>query len=255
MKRRAAAIAAAMLLAAGCVTEPEPGSLPPRAKPDMAEASRLNTDLAVDYVRKGQDEAAIDKLRRALEQNPANATAHATYAIVLGRRGDATNADVEFRRALALQEDPATRNNYGAFLCGQKRFADAEAMFMKAAQDKTYRQPEVAWSNAGQCARRIPDLAKSDRYFREALRVRPDFPEALAQMSWIALQSKDYLRARAFLQRYEKVGKPTPETLWIGAQTESALGDTAAAQDYANRLREQFPEFDESTRSLQAPPS
>jgi type IV pilus assembly protein PilF len=253
--RRILTAAAALLLVTGCVTETAPGSLPPRAKPDMAEASRLNTDLAVDALRKGQYDAAIDKLRRALEQNPSNATAHATYAIVLGRRGDVVNADSEFRRALSIQDDPATRNNYGAFLSGQKRYADAEAMFMKAAQDRTYNQPEVAWANAGQCARRVPDLAKSDRYFREALKVRPDYPDALAQMSWIALQSKDYLRARAFLQRYEKVGPPTPETLWIGAQTESALGDTAAAQAYSNRLREQFPESDESSHSPQAPPS
>ena len=70
-----------------------------------------------------------------------------------------------------------------------------------------------------------------------------------------SLQKKDYLRARGFLQRYEKSGPPTPETLWIGAQTESALGDTAAAQEYANRLREQFPESDESSRSPEAPPS
>ncbi|HKY90027.1 MAG TPA: type IV pilus biogenesis/stability protein PilW [Nevskiaceae bacterium] len=252
---RRAPWAAVVLLAAGCVTEPEPGSLPPRAKPDMVEASKLNTDLANDYIRKGQIDGAIEKVRRALEQNPNNAQAHATYAIVLGSRGDAANADSEFRRALSLQDDPGTRNNYGVFLCGEKRYADAEAMFMKAAQDRTYRTPEVAWSNAGQCARRVPDLPKSERYFRQALQVRADYPEALAQLSWIALQSKDYLRARAFLQRYEKVGPDTPETLWIGAQTESALGDTAAAQAYSNRLREQFPESDESSRSPQAPPS
>lgn len=251
----ALAIVASSWLAAGCVTVPEAGSLPPRDAPNMVEASRINTDLGIDYMRKGQVEAAIDKLSRAIQQNPQNAQAHAAYAIILGRRGDPANADAEFKRALSLVNDPATRNNYGVFLCGQKRFDEAEAMFMQAIADKAYRNPEAAWANAGQCARRVPDLAKSERYFREALQVRPDFPDALEQMAWISLQQKDFLRARAFLQRYEKVGPATPETLWIGAQTEAALGDNAAAQTYANRLREQFPESDESTRSPEAPPS
>jgi type IV pilus assembly protein PilF len=251
--RRLAALAT-LLLVAACVTEPEPGSLPPRAKPDMVEASRMNTDLGFDYMRRGETDMAIEKLSRALEQNPSNAQAHAAYAIILGRRNDPAGADSEFRRALSLADDSGTRNNYGVFLCGQKRYAEAEAMFLKAAGDRTNSSPEVALSNAGQCARRVPDLPKSEAYFRKALQTRPDFPEALAQMSWIALQNKDYLKARAFLQRYEKVGPPTPETLWIGAQTESALGDTAAAQAYSDRLRTQFPESDESSGSPAASP-
>ncbi len=50
-------------------------------------------------------------------------------------------------------------------------------------------------------------------------------------------------------------GEPASLQAVARSAIESALGDTAAAQAYADRLREQFPESDESSRSPEAPPS
>ena len=40
------------------MTVPEEGSLPPRTEANLVEAARINTEIGLDYMRKGQFEAA-----------------------------------------------------------------------------------------------------------------------------------------------------------------------------------------------------
>jgi len=229
----------------------------PGAKADLKEAARLNTQLGIDYMRQGNFDLALEKLTRALDQDDDFAPAHSAIALLYQKRDEPKLARKHYKKALSLNEnDPGAMNNFGIFLCGQGEVDDAEEIFVKAAKSKDNRSPADSWTNAGVCVRRNPKkLDKAEEYLREAIRLNPRHENALAQMAAVCFDRQDYLRSRAFLQRYEKVGPPTLETLWIGAQTESALGDTAAAQAYSDRLRKQFPESDESTRSPQAPPS
>lgn len=243
--------------ASGCVTvnsstpmieKSEPA---PRAEPNLQEAARINSDLGVNYARSGNFEVAFDKFQRALSQDANYAPAHAGIALVYSQRRENEKAEQHYERALQLQpDDPITRNNYGVFLCAQERYKDADKMFVRAAASPNYREPDRAYTNAGVCARRVPDPEKAEKYFREALRLRPDSPEPLQQMASLCLERKDYERARAFLKRYEKVGAVTAATLWMGAKIEFALGDESAAAEYARRLRAEFPDSEESLSTL-----
>jgi type IV pilus assembly protein PilF len=248
--------APALLWLCACVTTDADGTVRPKKKADLVEAARLNTELGVDYMRRGEFDLALEKLQRALDQNPEYAPAHASIAIVYAQRGEAAQAERHYRRAMSLNpDDPAVRNNFGVFLCGQKKYGEAEELLLEAAADKRYRDRENAWLNAGVCARRMPNLEKAERYLREALKLRAELPEALAQLAWIALQNKEYLSSRAFLERYQQVGAPTAETLWIGVQAELALGDKRAARRYAEKLRKDFPDSDESRQSSKLMPT
>lgn len=230
---------------AGCTTTELQA---PGTKADMKEAARLNTQLGIDYMRKGQIELALDKLKRALEQDPDLAMAHSTIALVYQRQGDSELAEEHYREALDINaEDPGTLNNFGIFLCAQGEIEDAEEIFLKAARNKENRVPADAWANAGVCVRRDPKrAARAEDYFREALNANPRHANALALMAQISYDKKDYLRARAFLQRYEAVAKPTAQTLALGAMTERRLGDLPMARSYERRLRNDFPESTEA---------
>jgi len=228
---------------AGCTTTEVSGD-----KTDLKEAARLNTQLGIDYMRKGQFDFALEKLKRALEQDPGLATAHSTIALLYQRRGEAELAEDHYREALDLNaDDPGTLNNFGIFLCAQGEVDDAEKVFLRAAQNRDNRSPADAWANAGVCVRREPKkLARAEEYFREALKLNNRHPNALAQMALVCYEKQDYLRARAFLQRYEAIAKPTAQTLWIGAQTERKLGDLQGARGYERRLRTEFPDAPET---------
>jgi type IV pilus assembly protein PilF len=238
-----AVAATCLLFATACVTTHEEGGIP-TAKPDLVEAARLNTQLGIDYARQGKNDLALEKLQRALDQDDSSALTHSTIAFVYARAGDDKLADKHYRRAIQIDpKDPEVHNNFGVFLCANGRPKDGEEQLKLAAADSRYRTPEVALTNAGVCARKLPDLAKAEAYLRQALQINPQFPDALAQMAWLSYQKKDYLKSRAFLQRYQLVGRPTPETLKIGMLTETALGDTAAARAYEQRLKREFPDF------------
>jgi type IV pilus assembly protein PilF len=151
-------------------------------------------------------------------------------------------AERSYRRALEMnQDDPNLLNNYGVFLCGRGDATRADGMFKRAAQNPRYGSPEVAYTNAGVCARKKPDNTLAESYFRQALERNPNFAEALGQMILLSVDRGNYLTARAFLQRYENVAKPTREILLLGVRTEMALGDRKAADRYSERLRTEYP--------------
>lgn len=239
----------ALLLAgllAGCTTTEE--GVRPGSQPNLEEAAKLNTQLGIDYLRKGQFDQALEKLKKALQQDPDLGMAHSVIALVYQRKGETDLAGKHYRDALDENaDDPDTLNNFGVFLCAQGELEDAEKSFLKAARAKDYATPEDAWANAGVCIRREPKNAeRAETYFREALRINPRHPNALAQLASLTYEKKDYLRARAFLQRYQSVARDTPQTLLLGARTERALGDMQSARAYERRLRVEFPEAPET---------
>ena len=243
MKLRIAAVLGLALVA--CTTTEHS---PQGTKADLKEAARLNTQLGIDYMRKGQFDLALEKLQKALEQDDDLGIAHSVIALIYQRKGEPKLAGKHYREALDLNADDAvTLNNFGTFLCGQGEIEDAEEVFLKAAKNKSNTLPADAWANAGVCIRRDPKaLDRAEGYLREALRINPKHPNALASLAQVSYERKDYFRARAFLQRYESGSRATAQTLWIGAQTERALGDMAAARSYERRLRGEFPDSPEA---------
>lgn len=218
------------------------------AKPDLKEAARLNTDMGIEYMRKGKFELALEKLQKALDQDDDLGIAHSAIALLYQRRGEPKLAGKHYREAIDLNaDDPATLNNFGIFLCGQREYGEAEAIFVRAAKHRENRAPADALANAGACIRRDPTgVERGEGYLREALKLNPKHPAALASLAQVSYDKKDYLRARAFLQRYELIARASAQSLWIGAQTERALGDFAAAKGYERRLRNEFPDSPEA---------
>lgn len=234
---RITALLAAVLLSACVSTGGQPAM-------DHREAARANTELGAGYIRRGLDEAARDKLERALEQDPRYAPAHATYALLMARMGEDASADSHFRDALKLApEDPDIRNNYGAFLCARGRVDAAVEQFQRAAEVPGYVGRVTALNNAGLCLRdRAPQQAET--FLRRALSLNAQNPTTLEQLAWVRYRQGEYLSARAFLERYQRVEDASAEALWLAAQVEEALGASDAAARYRQQLAAQYPDFD-----------
>ena len=125
-------------------------------------------------------------------------------------------------------------------------------MALEAAADPLYKTPEVAYMNAGNCARDGGNLKAAEEYFRHALAVRPRFGEALFQMADIEYLQTEYMSARGFLQRYLEVGRTSPATLWLGVRIERGLGNKAQAQHYAQRLKAEYPSAAQTKELLES---
>lgn len=207
------------------------------------EPAEINTQLGVEYLRKGMYEASSEKLLKALDQNPRYAPAHDAIAVLYEQLGEVDKADSHYRRSLALDDNnAATMNNYGQFLCRHGKLEKAEAYFQKALKDPLYRYPEMVNTNAGICVAKVPDMERAEKYFRTALEINELYLPAIREMARVSFATGNYLGARAYLQRYEVQAKLGADLLWLAVLTEDKLGDRDTSASYALLLKKGFPD-------------
>lgn len=210
------------------------------------KASAANTELGIYYLREGDHAQAMNKLIKAIKQNPLNSDAHNAIALLYVRLGEVQDADEHFVKAVKI--DPKNSSfhvSYGAFLCNSNQLEQAEKQFLEALNNPLYARPEIAYTNAGNCALRGGNNKKADEYFRGALTVNPKFSPALYQMASLKVKEKNFLSGRAYLQRYAEVSPPSAKTLWLSIQVEKELGDKNAVSSHAMLLKDRFPDSDE----------
>lgn len=235
---RLSAIVLACLLA-GCAGN--------SAKSTSPKAADINAQLGLAYMQQGEYELALEKLKHALSIDPRLASANHYIAELYQKIGKSEDAEEHYRKAVAsTPNDPMLLNNFGVFLCRQKRLEEAQAQFMTAAKQPFYKTPEVAYSNAAMCMLELPDEAKAEEYLRTALRLNPKMPAALFELAELKFKQGEYLNARAFLQRYFETERASPRSLWLGVRVERQLGDENSAAKYASQLRRDFPLADET---------
>lgn len=246
MKTRVLLMLLGALILAGCATTPD-GKPTPEQK-----ASQINTQLGSAYLRQNRVEQALDRLTKAVRQDPDNAEAHSVLAVLYHHLGQHAEANQHYRRSVALApDDSALLNNYGQFLCEQGKLKEGERYLQQAAANPLYRTPEVPLANAGACLLRAGQAEAAEAYFLKALRVNPSLPRALFSMADLRQQAGQSLSARGFYQRYLAVATQTPESLWLGIQIERALGDKDAVGSYSLLLRRQYPDSEEAGKLIE----
>ena len=209
----------------------------------MVTAAKLNAQLAVAYLKQNDIAVAREKIEKALLQNPKDASVQMSAGLVYERLQDADRADGHYSAALKLEPtNPDVQNIYAVFLCRNGHAAQGQKAFEQAARNPAYTTPEVAYSNAGVCARGGGDLAHAEDFFRKALSLRPDFPDALLQLADLTYTKGGGLGARALLERYFRVAPANADALLLGVHIERKLGDAEAAGRYQNQLLKDFPD-------------
>lgn len=216
---------------------------------DRDEAAAVNTELALAYMRQDDLASARDKIEKALEQNPRTAKTQMTAGFIYDRLKDQRKARSHFEQAVRLgKDDPDVLNNAAAYFCRTGEYKRGEQYLIQAADSALNRSPDVAWSNAGRCAKADGRAKDAEQHYRKALALNPKQPEALVQLAEIALGNGNGLQARAFLERYAAVGPVTASTLMLGHRIETSLGDTEQARRYALRIKDEFPTSAEASQ-------
>ncbi|MSR15141.1 MAG: type IV pilus biogenesis/stability protein PilW [Gammaproteobacteria bacterium] len=225
-------------------------SSPPSNKAESAEdrtkLAAINTQLAIEYMRDGENELALRKLEKAIEAEPKSVDAHNTMALLHARLGENKEAEESFKKALSL--DPvnwSALNNYGQFLCQQQRFEEGQTQFTAALKNPLNRAPENALANAGTCAMQAKDSATAEQRFREALQINAQFAPALLPLARLSFEQANFLQARAYYQRYLAVAPQSARTLWLGIRIENALDERDLMSSYVMILKNKFPDSPE----------
>ena len=246
---RCMGLVALLVLMAGCATNPGATSYkaPGSGENPRTEAARVNTELGQKYLSQGKFELALEKLQRALANDPRYVDAHTVIAVLYESIGNDKLAEEHYRRATQLKPNAGDENNnYGRFLCKTGRYSESTAYFQRAVADPFYKTPSVAMTNAGTCALKGGNLEVAEQQLRAALDRDPDSGVALFQMANTLYQKQDFFRARAFMQRFEARGENNAESLMLARNIELRLGNSTTAQEYTKRLRRDFPESEQA---------
>jgi type IV pilus assembly protein PilF len=232
------AAGALTLLLAACAT-PHPNK--------TRDAAAYNVQLGIAYLHQGDVALAKDKLDRALAEAPGSADVHSARAMLFDRMHDPAKADAEFRTSLRLApHDPQVVNNYAVYLCQSGRTEEGVRRFEEAAHNALYRTPEAAYTNAGVCLRAAKRDEEARADFGRALRIRPNFAEAVYQLTELQFQRGELAPARAGIDAFIGSYEATADLLLLGVRVARAQGDKVGAQHYARRLQMDFPGTDQA---------
>ena len=222
----------------------------PDEKSQSRKAAESNTSLGLEYMNRGQYEVALGKLKKAVKADPDYAPGHTVIAVLYERIGEMDLAGRHYRKA--YDADPTSgdvNNNYGTYLCKTGKEDKAIEHFLAALDDPFYSSPSVALTNAGSCALGKGDPVAADEYLRRALKIEPEFPDALMTMVRLNYQQQNYLKSRAFMQRYEAVASHDATSLLLAYKVEKASGDARAAGKYRRALETNFPKSDQAAEA------
>ncbi len=166
-----AGLPAALALAACVMPPPAPAPTPAGESRDRVTASdesesskraRVRLELAAAYFGRGQMETALDQVKLALVAEPNFGQAHNLRGLIYASLGDERLAEESFRRALQINaRDTDTMQNFGWYLCQQKRYAEANQQFDQLMAVPQYRDVARTLLTQGVCHAYAGNLAEA----------------------------------------------------------------------------------------------
>jgi len=201
-----------------------------------AASGWVNNQNGTSHYRVRNYPVALGDFQRAIADDPHNADYAHNLATTMKQVGDAVGAERMYRHALSL--DPGHQPSYhGLALLLREQGRETEAV--QLLQDWVNTQPyaagahvEMAWLQ-----RQQGDLQGAELSLREALRVHPNHPVALAQLGRVYEQTGQTDRAVALYQRslYNNWYQPAVRSRLAAARSRLALsrlsGRTAIPPD------------------------
>ncbi len=204
-------------------------------------AARFNMQLGIAYLQAGKNERAKSKLLTALAQDPNSAAINNAMAYFLEKTGQPNLSEEYYKHALRIApSEGAALNNYGAFLCRHKRYAEAEKHFLKAVKDGAYIQAAEAYENAGLCALENKQEMFAEKYFIKALERDPTRVNALIELADLSYQHKDYEKAHKYLERYNEQQSDNARSSSLSLRVAKKLGLHKEEAKYASLLKKNF---------------
>lgn len=208
---------------------------------DTAKAAQLNTRLAMGYLEQGNSTRAKVKILLAMSQDAKSATVNGGMAYYHEVTGDEERADYYYRQAMRYAPNKGNElNNYGAFLCRQGKYDQAEKYFNKAVKDHDYIATASAFENAGLCAQTAKQANKAMDYFKKAIEKDHSRGKSLYQIAKLYYQQEEYSLAERYLDRYHRVEPATREATELARNIALKLNNHKKAEALAMQLQTKF---------------
>ena len=206
------------------------------------KASKLNAELGLAYILQGRNEQGLAKLNKAIKINPDNAKAYSYIAELYRRLNENERAEDYFKRALDIDsKDPSINNNYGAFLCANKKYDDAFKYLKIALLNPVYTDRGKVYENIGVCAEDKGNLKIARENYIQAINLQPNLGNSLLSVAQLDFDAQNIKSAEKFLNYYTRVAKHTPQSLWLGILIASKKKNKNTVESLSWSLERKFP--------------
>jgi len=257
----AALVVAAAALISGCASPDRPpapvaapqGDLKDRMtasdEPDAVKRGRARFDLAMAYFSRGNMTTALDQIKLSIQADPTSSGAFNLRGLIYANLNEHALAEESFRRALQINPtDADTMQNFGWYLCRQKRYTDADSLFRQALAVANYRDAPRTLLAQGVCRANAGQLAGAEESLSRSYELDPGNPETAVDLSEVLYRRGDFERARFFVRRVNSLPDVSnAHTLWLAARIENRLGNRQGVQEFGTQLRNRFPDSREAS--------
>ncbi|HED13247.1 MAG TPA: type IV pilus biogenesis/stability protein PilW [Gammaproteobacteria bacterium] len=203
----------------------------------------IHVDLGVAYMGQGKLRIAKHELEIALKLIPDNDRANHAMALLMLRLKEPVKANAYFNKAVTSNpENASAADDYGSYLCQSREFAKADQQYQRALRIRLNPRPDLTNTLIALCYQKQPKkYAQARLYLEHALEINPRLEIALLGMARQNVSEQKDLAARAYIERYLAVAKPTPTLLLLAVGVEQRMGDNKTAAEYARQLQTLFP--------------
>jgi type IV pilus assembly protein PilF len=216
---------------------------------DASKRARVRLELATAYFSRGQMTTALDQVKLAIASDPELGDAFNLRGLIYASLGDNRLAEESFRRALQINaSDADTLQNFGWYLCQQKRYGEANTLFQRALAVPQYRDSPRTLLTQGVCQAFSGDVQSAERTLLRSYELDPSNPSTAVNLSELLYRRGELERARFYIRRVNSATEvASPQTLWLAARIEKKLGNAPEAQAIGEQLRKRFPDSRESS--------
>ncbi len=163
--------------------------------------------LAAEYVRMGMVTEAVEQGEIAIEMAPDSVEPRMLMGGLYSGLKMFEPARKQFAEVLRIQPGHAEASIYsGALLAEEKKFDEAIVYFDALAKNKEFQDPERAHFYIGRVRVEQGEshYAQAEQAFQQALRLRPEFPEAAMSLALVLRTQKKHAEVEKLLKSYQE---------------------------------------------------
>lgn len=243
----------AVFLAACASSSPGSGPSAPAVEKNKA-AAEAGRNLGEAYLAGGNLMAALRELKKAEAYDPEDHITQFDIGLVYFYRERYDQAIQYFEKAIRLKPDYAPAvNSLGNAYLEKGEWDNAIEAYRKIVEDVFYGTPHFAVSNMALAYYQKKEYPQAEKYFLEALKLKPDFTNALGGLGMTYIAMGRHADAVQKLERAVRGNPKLPQLHYELGRAYRGLGDRQKAREEFQRTVELAPESpmgDEAQRQI-----
>lgn len=217
---------------------------------EVRKRARIRLELASTYYAQGQLTTALDELKQAEAIDPSLPEAYEMRALIYDAMGDAPRTEASYQQALSLNDrNGSVLHNYGWYLCRKGQFAEADALFERAANLPQSVSTSKTLLARGVCQIRAGLFPEAEKTLVRSYEMDPANPATAFNLASVLHRRGEQERARFYIRRVNaQASQVTAESLWLAIRIEQRMGNQDGVRELGDQLRSRYPSSREVNR-------